>query len=469
MERGKLAREYRDLEYLGQGAFGKVWKAIDTANNQPYALKLVPVQLREHQTVDDSHGAWCGLDTFRQLQRMRSKHLMHYYDAWTELPEDIPGSPEAQLVKTADVGSKPKRNEGGDIGACGRDGADVDELDLSTAPFVADSKASGDGFDWETSSGTGDGDGGDGGKGRTGDEEIDSRIAMRRRKSSKDWGRKYDVMMVIKMEYIEGIELAKWLADPSARRGMTGGTFDDALELFAQLMSGLAELHMLGMVHRDVKPANVMVSPKDGVLKIIDFGLARPKEIPSKPNPWARQCSNEPETLFTVVGTPGYAPPEQCTQMCPNESSDDASAAVAASDIFSAGVILVELLLAAASGGPPWRTAMERANIFNQARGGFNAGLPGMLTKECPLPGWLRQLVVRMTHVEAVARPTAREVLEELRAGTMKKEKHNPYVGSSRHASPSKLVKLGRAACLGQNPYIGFFLEHRSRTFEVAF
>merc|ERR1719265_84902 len=262
------------------------------------------------------------------------------------------------------------------------------------------------------------------------------------------------------MEFVEGIELTKWLADPSARCGMTGGTLDNALSLFAQLMEGLAVMHMLGTVHRDVKPANVMVSQKDGALKIIDFGLARPKEMSlSKPNPWGRQCSLDPEALITVVGTPGYAPPELCTQLCSCETSSG-NPADAASDIFSAGVVLVELLLAVASGGPPWRTAMERANIFNNARGGFNGGLPDLLTKEFPLPGWLRQLVVRMTCIEAVARPTAREVLEEVRAGTMKREKHNPYIGSVHQARKSQLVKLGRAACMGQNPYVGFFLEH---------
>lgn len=464
LERGRLEREFSQLEHLGQGAFGTVLKGYNNEDNQAYALKLVTLQMREDDTVDDNDGVWCGPKVFRLLQRSRSKHLLRYYKYWTELPEDMPGSEKprqsAEIENTMvrrHSSTRLKMMGGEDV--TGSKGCDnIDEMSNGSFAVGASSTCSGDGFDWEPSSGTAE-------ENFSSDDNVES---PKRKRFGKDRKNKFDVVLVIQMEYVDGIELSTWLADPSKRNAMgMGGSFDEAVEVFGQLMEGLAELHMLGTVHRDVKPANLILAKKGGVLKIIDFGLARPKESNvSKVSVWGRQLSDDPEALITVIGTPGYAPPEQCSQ--PSPTTRRQLAADAAADVFSAGVVFVELLMAAARGGPPWRTSMERAEVFNKARGGFNAGLPDLLTKERPVPGWLRLLIGRMTKVDAPARPTAREVLEELRAGSLARERHNPFVGLARHAPSPQLEKLGKAPCMAQNPHVGFFLEHRSRTFEVA-
>jgi Tol biopolymer transport system component/predicted Ser/Thr protein kinase len=99
------------------------------------------------------------------------------------------------------------------------------------------------------------------------------------------------------------------------------------LEVVAQIADGLAAAHEAGMVHRDLKPDNVLLT-RDGRVKILDFGLARVN---------AASATEETRTLTepgTVWGTPGYMSPEQVRGSNVGHRSD----------IFSLGVILYELL-----------------------------------------------------------------------------------------------------------------------------
>jgi serine/threonine-protein kinase len=98
-----------------------------------------------------------------------------------------------------------------------------------------------------------------------------------------------------------------------------------AAEIMRQVLSGLAHAHELGIVHRDVKPANIMVGEKVGIgvqVRILDFGLARFTEGSTK------------LTTGIVVGTPNYMAPEQC------KGSDIDGRA----DLYACGVILFEML-----------------------------------------------------------------------------------------------------------------------------
>ena len=95
-----------------------------------------------------------------------------------------------------------------------------------------------------------------------------------------------------------------------------------ALNFIAQTASGLAAAHASNVVHRDVKPANLIITP-DNQVKIADFGIAFAKELGEKLT-----------TTGQFVGTPGYLSPEVCL----GESVDQRS------DIFSLGVVLYEML-----------------------------------------------------------------------------------------------------------------------------
>jgi Tol biopolymer transport system component len=117
------------------------------------------------------------------------------------------------------------------------------------------------------------------------------------------------------MEFVDGQTLRELARSPLPVR--------KALQLAAQLADGLAAAHKRGLVHRDLKPENIMVTA-DGVVKILDFGLARGGGV-SETN------VSEPGML---VGTYGYMSPEQAR----------AGEIDYRSDQFSFGAILYELL-----------------------------------------------------------------------------------------------------------------------------
>ncbi len=129
------------------------------------------------------------------------------------------------------------------------------------------------------------------------------------------------------MEYVEGTDLARVVAE----RGPL--PIGEACEYVRQAATGLQHAHEHGMIHRDIKPHNLMVTPQ-GTVKILDFGLARlAGDAGSQPGVGTAQG--------TVLGTVDYMAPEQ---------ADDAHQADIRSDIYSLGCTLYHLL----SGRPPF-------------------------------------------------------------------------------------------------------------------
>jgi len=129
---------------------------------------------------------------------------------------------------------------------------------------------------------------------------------------------------VIVMELVGGRSLVELLADGPFLR-------DRAHRLGSQIASGLAAAHAAGIVHGDLKPANILVRD-DGVPKLMDFGLSR-RLIPT--DALADTVIDQPiEHARGITGTPWYLSPEQAR----GETSSPQS------DIFSFGLILYELL-----------------------------------------------------------------------------------------------------------------------------
>jgi serine/threonine-protein kinase len=116
------------------------------------------------------------------------------------------------------------------------------------------------------------------------------------------------------MEYVEARHLGQVLAQ--------SGPFSqpEAVAIIGQVLDALACAHGVGIVHRDVKPANILLLA-NGRVKMTDFGIAR-------------FDSSELTLDGAVIGTPSYMSPEQCR----------GDAVDARSDLFSAGVVLYEIL-----------------------------------------------------------------------------------------------------------------------------
>jgi serine/threonine-protein kinase len=123
-----------------------------------------------------------------------------------------------------------------------------------------------------------------------------------------------DGVAYIVMEYVEGRTLTSFANAEALSVPQIKHVIISALE-------GLQYAHENGVFHRDIKPDNIMISQKTGVVKVMDFGIARVVE-------------SEMTATGSVLGTPSYMSPEQMS----GEKVDGRS------DVFSLGVVLFELL-----------------------------------------------------------------------------------------------------------------------------
>ncbi len=129
----------------------------------------------------------------------------------------------------------------------------------------------------------------------------------------------HDGQMYLAMEYVEGETLRAWLQAWSAepKRDMRR-----LLEVFVEAARGLAAAHAAGLVHRDVKPENVMIDA-EGRVRLMDFGLAR-SDGRSSPAP-TTVASGDPTATSNsrgLVGTPAYMAPEQFDGLAPTSATD---------------------------------------------------------------------------------------------------------------------------------------------------
>ena len=186
----------------------------------------------------------------------------------------------------------------------------------------------------------------------------------------------------IVMEYVDGQTLAR----PDQREAPMPAL--RALELIEPVLAALASAHDAGLVHRDVKPENVLISDR-GQLKVADFGLAK-----------AISSQTSTATQGLLIGTVSYLPPELVLS----------GRADARSDVYSAGVVLFELLTGRKphTGETPIQVAY--AHVHKDVPAPSSYRTPG------PIPPYLDALVARATARDAAERPhDARVLLAQVR------------------------------------------------------
>jgi eukaryotic-like serine/threonine-protein kinase len=176
-----------------------------------------------------------------------------------------------------------------------------------------------------------------------------------------------DGQMYIAMAYYEGESLAERIT-----RGPPL-SLDEAIRVLEQMCRGLGKAHASGVIHRDVKPANVMLTP-EGLVKVVDFGLAK------------LLAGSQLTKSHTSLGTAAYMAPEQLR----------GEEVGAQADIWSSGIVLFELL----TGTRPFRGEYSEAlsySILNEQ--------PATITELRPdLPVEIDRIIKKMLRKDPLQR-----------------------------------------------------------------
>jgi len=133
-----------------------------------------------------------------------------------------------------------------------------------------------------------------------------------------------DDLHFLVMEYVDGIDLAQTVRQNGPL------SVEEACEFVRQAAEGLQHAHDQGMVHRDIKPHNLIVT-KDNVVKILDFGLASLAPQASADEPIGEDTDANLTIAGAIMGTPDFISPEQ---------AEDAHKVDGRSDIYSLGMTL---------------------------------------------------------------------------------------------------------------------------------
>ena len=207
--------------------------------------------------------------------------------------------------------------------------------------------------------------------------------------------------------YVMPVATGQSLRDRLAERGPLPAT--DALRVASDVTEALAHAHAQGVVHRDIKPDNILLS--DGHAIVVDFGIAK-----------AVGMSREQDTLTsagTSIGTPAYMAPEQAV----GDANVDHRA-----DLYAVGALLYEML----TGTPPFAGSFQQIVLAKTTK-----DAPGLATGGSAVSPALARLVARCLARDPAERPdTAEALLRALRAlsqvdvGSLRRQSRTTWIGA---------------------------------------
>ena len=333
LENNKYKTKYEEIKMLGKGGFAEVYTARYILDGNIYAIKKVPVGLEEDEDLKQHHA-------YREIEamtRLSHQNIVRYMTCWIEKGEEI--SVERMKEKSEVVSNY------------------MSHSDLRTSEVQ---------IEWDR-----------------GSEIKESHHSTKQEviKSIKPLNRKCKIPLVffIQMEYCAGSSLKDWI-----EKGEAEANPKLSAKYFTQIIKALKAIHSNGLIHRDMKPANVFLDRK-GNLKVGDFGLAvlqLNKETTIKTACGTRSVST------TKAGTKLYLSPEQLAEKVYDEKID----------IYSTGLILLEL-------SHKFETTHERIAVFSKLK--EERKLPKKLQKKPEA-----DLILKMTEKEPVNRPSAEMVFE---------------------------------------------------------
>lgn len=428
----RYTSEFEELEHLGRGGFGSVYRVRNVLDGREYAMKKIAVDAMLDRVLRE----------VKILARLEDHaHIVRYYTAWLEQgdnnePEETnaPGN-ETSGLDTSTVSRRFQQTSAWSMGQ-GALGSPLGRMnqnrglhlysettnDLSLRFHLFDASSHGIIFEESTQDLVEKSSNSTVAASQQPKEASTSPPSASPRSSRAPSS---DVHLVDEIDSDdEGTRMLEEPAQPPVHHTLyiqmelcSSNTLMDyllrqgdrhqphALRLFWQVAQAVAHVHERGLIHRDLKPSNCFLDDSGETVKIGDFGLSResnaaePKNDGSSPNSKGSDAEDllshdDDGSLITGgVGTKSYASPEQMSQ----------SSYGASTDIYSLGIILFELVY-------PFSTGMERNICLSRLRqsGDFPSDWDDVTGDAADR---LRQGITRMVQTDPSARPTADEVV----------------------------------------------------------
>lgn len=392
----RFETDFEQLEVLGRGAFGEVWRCRHRLDGREYAIKVVRYR------ADAKDGSTLEHRVHREAQTLARlpvhPGVLRYYNSWVEVDEADGANTRVGSLPYTPKNAAPEASQGNcslTSMTCQSNFSDVYSdggvtfCEPGEACAIHEPALIGENSVVLASTGV--------------DHTNEEKLVVKACKKPM-------ATLYIQTELCNKYTMLPWIVDRNAAVKSTDVTEEvhaqwnnGACKIFSQCVDVVGHLHKFGCVHRDIKPSNIFFG-SDGRVQIGDFGIAKTSDMGSPTQTLSPRsledvlstASTQASTVSTAhtlgMGTPTYASPEQLS----------GGAYGTEADVFSLGVILAELLC-------PVQTQMERSVLLDQFRNARR--LPDEVAASFPATTCL---ALAMTDPNPQARPSLENVAQVL-------------------------------------------------------
>lgn len=360
----RYQREFRQIRLLNAGAFGQVFHVVSKLDGTEYAIKRVAFGVSGYQSEKITQA----VREVQCLAQCHHPHCVRYYTSWLE-PSWMTGSSSGIAEEQPLLLTNGSQQEQRSVSSSSSFGGLLRRRRASFS-FGAYDNENDDAHhfhEWTQSK----------------DDSFVTSPAHAQTTSPTSQYR-YEICLFIQMQLCNPMTLADWIRQRNASSLPRKARAGPAIQIFTQLIHGMAHVHEKHIVHRDVKPANIFMG-QDGHFLIGDFGLSRLLQKAGRE--FGPSSNSTADSLTVGIGTASYAAPEQLA--CCDYGT--------AADIFGLGLILLELFCL-------FETEHERIDTFRQCR---SRSLPSWLSDDYP---HVAEIIFKCTHVDPAKRPTAADL-----------------------------------------------------------